>query len=163
MEPAKKAEKSLGLGFKFDPDSYSECYPGTKAEEDVNIDSDEETDFSKMDLVSGPRLCSAMCSRLSIRYLMKTIQQGSKKGLVNRWDFDTSEEYNQYMGNKEAMPRAAFQFGVKMADGRKTKRLPGDAAKTEKVKLDKEWNQISKIIDKRKTGDYGDYGKKPKY
>lgn len=34
------------MGFKFDTsDSYSECYPGTRAEEDVNIDSDEEGDY----------------------------------------------------------------------------------------------------------------------
>jgi len=39
------------MSVKFDTDSYSECYPGTKAEEDVNIDSDEEVDFTKMDLV----------------------------------------------------------------------------------------------------------------
>lgn len=36
---------------KFDADSYAECYPGTRAEEDVNVDSDDEPDFDKMDLV----------------------------------------------------------------------------------------------------------------
>lgn len=63
--------------------------------------------------------------------------------------------------------RAAFQFGVKMGDGRKTRNKPGDQkseAIQKKTKLDKEWNQISKIIDKRKTGDFGSFGsKKPKY
>ena len=49
-----------------------------------------------------------------------------------------------------------------MGDGRKTRRLPGDN-KNDKVKLDKEWNQISKLIDKRKSGDFGSLGKKPKY
>jgi len=43
-----------------------------------------------------------------------------------------------------------------MTDGRKTKRLPGDDTKKleskNKVKLDKEWTQISKLIDKRKQG-----------
>ena len=61
--------------------------------------------------------------------------------------------------------RAAFQFGVKMTDGRKTRRLPGDEKKNDKVKLDKEWTQISKLIDKRKQGGGGgssDY-KKLKY
>jgi IK cytokine len=33
-----------------------------------------------------------------------------------RWDFDTAEEYGDYMGNKEAMPKAAFQYGMKMSD-----------------------------------------------
>ncbi len=49
-----------------------------------------------------------------------------------------------------------------MTDGRKTRRAGYDS-KTEKAKIDKEWNEISKIIEKRK-GDNGsgDY-KKPKY
>lgn len=50
-----------------------------------------------------------------------------------------------------------------MTDGRKTRRLPGEEKKNDKVKLDKEWAQISKLIDKRKqSGGGGDY-KKPKY
>ena len=52
-----------------------------------------------------------------------------------------------------------------MNDGRKTRRATFDP-KVEKAKLDKEWNQISKIIEKRKTGESsvlgGDY-KKPKF
>jgi IK cytokine len=48
--------------------------------------------------------------------------------------------------------RAAFQYGVKMNDGRKTRRFGGlnDKAK-EKAKLNREWQQISQIIDKRKN------------
>jgi hypothetical protein len=50
-----------------------------------------------------------------------------------------------------------------MGDGRKTRNKPGDA-KADKNKLDKEWTQISKLIDKRKSGDMGILGgKKPKY
>ena len=92
----------------------ADCYKqGTRAEEDVNIDSDDEADFDKMDL-------------------------GNKKGQVGKWDFDTNEEYSSYMSNKEALPKAAFQFGVKMNDGRKTRRAPFDP-KIEKQKIDKEW------------------------
>jgi IK cytokine len=36
---------------------------------------------------------------------------------VGRWDFDTAEEYADYMSKKEALPKAAFQYGVKMAEG----------------------------------------------
>lgn len=66
--------------------------------------------------------------------------------------------------NYTVYSRAAYQFGLKMTDGRKTRRLPGDDKKTDKVKLDKEWTQISKLIDKRKQGGAGgsDY-KKLKY
>jgi IK cytokine len=63
---------------------------------------------------------------------------GNKKGQVGKWDFDTNEEYSSYMSKKEALPKAAFQFGVKMNDGRKTRRTPFDP-KVEKQKIDKEW------------------------
>ncbi|CAF1403715.1 unnamed protein product [Adineta ricciae] len=120
----KKAKGDFQL--KFSDDSYAECYPGTMAEEDVNVDSDDEPDFDKMDM-------------------------GSKKGPVGRWDFDTAEEYSDYMGQKEAMPKAAFQYGVKMNDGRKTRR--GAGPKDEKQKVEREWQQISKIIESKRKGD----------
>ena len=28
-----------------------------------------------------------------------------------RWDFDTPEEYSEYMSSREALPKAAFQYG----------------------------------------------------
>ena len=89
--------------------------------------------------------------------------QGNKKGPIGRWDFDTAEEYADYMSSKEALPKAAFQYGVKMNEGRKTRGKVG--AKTDKAKLDKEWNKISAIIDKRKTsgGGGGSMPKMPKY
>ncbi|CAB4018724.1 Red, partial [Paramuricea clavata] len=107
-------------------DHYSECYPGGM-DADYNYDSEEEVDYSKMDM-------------------------GNKKGPIKRWDFETEEEYNSYMERREALPKAAFQFGVKMSDGRKTRRT---GPKDEKAKLDRDWNKISQIISKRKT-DGGD-------
>lgn len=104
------------------PEGYSECYPGIDTSYAMD-DSDEEVDYTKMDL-------------------------GNKKGPVGRWDFDTAEEYADYMSQKEALPKAAFQYGVKMSEGRKTRGRVG--MKNEKAKLDKEWNKISSLIDKRK-------------
>lgn len=116
---------------------YAECYPGLMEMEDAIGDSDEETDYSKMDM-------------------------GNKKGPVGRWDFDTPEEYSDYMSSREALPKAAFQYGMKMSDGRKTRGKIGQ--KNEKAKLDKEWNQISALIEKRKGGPGGGgSAKKPKY
>lgn len=74
---------------------------------------------------------------------------GNKKGPIGRWDFDTQEEYSQYMNNKEALPKAAFQYGVKMADGRRTRTKTKE--KNEKQQLDREWNKIQNIIQKRKV------------
>ena len=85
---------------------------------------------------------------------------------MGRWDFDTAEEYSDYMSKKEALPKAAFQYGVKMTEGRKTRGKVAGGPRNEKAKLDKEWNKISSIIDKRKTGGGGGGGsasKKPKY
>ncbi|CAF4443160.1 unnamed protein product, partial [Adineta steineri] len=61
---SSSSHKKNKTGFQSNPDgdSYAECYPGTMAEEDVNIDPDDEPDFDKMDM-------------------------GSKKGPVGRWDF----------------------------------------------------------------------------
>ncbi|XP_071950668.1 protein Red-like [Antedon mediterranea] len=109
--------------------SYAECYPGLMESIDACDDSDDEADYSKMDL-------------------------GNKKGPLSRWDFETQDDYSSYMNNKEAMPKAAFQFGLKMSEGRKTRRVGGQ--KNEKAELDKEWNKIQQIIAKRKATGTGD-------
>ena len=41
--------------------------------------------------------------------------------------------------------RAAFQYGVKMNAGRKTRRYGKGGEKDEKAKLDREWKQISNV------------------
>ena len=84
---------------------------------DAIDDSDEEADFSKMDM-------------------------GNKKGPVGRWDFDTAEEYSDYMDTVEAMPKAAFQYGVKMSDGRRSRKTQ----KHGRNELDKEWEKIQSLI-----------------
>ena len=58
----------------------------------------------------------------------------------------------KYNEQKEAMPKAAFQFGVKMQDGRKTQKQNKDK------KLTKELHKIHKIMDRKKTkgGEYDD-------
>ena len=32
---------------------------------------------------------------------------------MNRFDFDNAEDYGDYMAKREAMPKAAFQYGQK--------------------------------------------------
>ena len=39
------------------------------------------------------------------RLLTSVVFQGNKKGPLGRWDFDTQEEYSDYMNNKEALPK----------------------------------------------------------
>lgn len=121
-----------------EPEGYAECYPGLEEMNDAIDDSDDEVDYTKMDL-------------------------GNKKGPIGRWDFDTQEEYSDYMSTKEALPKAAFQYGVKMQDGRKTRKHKTE--KNEKAELDREWQKIQNIIQKRKGdgGDDGPSGKSAKY
>ena len=40
------------------------------------------------------------------------------------------------------LSRAAFQFGIKMSEGRKTRRA---GPKDEKAKLDRDWQKISQV------------------
>jgi len=126
-------KRSLG-DFFGTSNSYAECYPATMDE--LAVDSDDEVDYSKMD-------------------------QGNKKGPLGRWDFDTQEEYSDYMNNKEALPKAAFQYGIKMSEGRKTRRFKET---NEKAELDRQWKKISAIIEKRKKAEAdGVDVKRPKY
>ncbi|XP_034945864.1 protein Red [Chelonus insularis] len=112
-----------------EPEGYAECYPGLDEMQDAIDDSDDEVDYTKMDL-------------------------GNKKGPIGRWDFDTPEEYSEYMNNKEALPKAAFQYGVKMADGRRTRKY--NKEKNEKAELDREWQKIQNIMNKRKPANGAD-------
>uniref|UniRef100_A0A2I3HF19 RED-like N-terminal domain-containing protein n=1 Tax=Nomascus leucogenys TaxID=61853 RepID=A0A2I3HF19_NOMLE len=133
-ESLKMAEDIKQLGDFFGmSNSYAECYPATM--DDMAVDRDEEVDYSKMD-------------------------QGNKKGPQGSWDLDTQEEYSEYMNNKEALPKAAFQYGIKMSEGRKTRRFKET---NDKAELDCQW-KISAIIEKRKkTEADGVEVKRPKY
>uniref|UniRef100_A0A0A9Z548 Protein Red n=1 Tax=Lygus hesperus TaxID=30085 RepID=A0A0A9Z548_LYGHE len=125
---SKKESRAAGILSRLaaEPTGYAECYPGLDEMQDAIEDSDDEVDYTKMD-------------------------QGNKKGPVGRWDFDTQEEYSQYMNTKEALPKAAFQYGVKMVDGRRTRKH--NKEKNERAELDREWNKIQNIIQKRKGPD----------
>ncbi|XP_042437663.1 suppressor of mec-8 and unc-52 protein homolog 2-like [Zingiber officinale] len=120
----------------FISESYSECYPGYQEYNHQVVDSDDEDDLSKMDM------------------------GGRAKGRLHRWDFETEEEWAKYNEQKEAMPKAAFQFGVKMQDGRKTRKQNKDQ------KLTNDLHKINKILARKKAereghDDKGDYDDDP--
>ncbi|KAF8388682.1 hypothetical protein HHK36_025362 [Tetracentron sinense] len=104
----------------FISESYSECYPGYQEYNREVVDSDDEDDLSKMDM------------------------GGRAKGRLHRWDFETEEDWATYNEQKEAMPKAAFQFGVKMQDGRKTRKQNKDQ------KITNELHKINKILARKK-------------
>ncbi|KAL8488164.1 hypothetical protein ACS0TY_023987 [Phlomoides rotata] len=105
----------------FISESYSECYPGYQEYNREVVDSDDEGDLSKMDM------------------------GGRAKGRLHRWDFETEEEWAKYNEQKEAMPKAAFQFGVKMQDGRKTRKQNRDQ------KLTNDLHKINKILARKRA------------
>ncbi|RUP49820.1 RED-like protein N-terminal region-domain-containing protein [Jimgerdemannia flammicorona] len=78
------------------------------------------------------------------------IDQGTnrnKRAQLTRFNFETDEEWSRYKDTVEINPRAAYQFGVKMGDGRKTKR--GEKREmSEKQKIDRDWQKISNIMEK---------------
>ncbi|XP_055340106.1 protein Red-like [Paramacrobiotus metropolitanus] len=115
------------LRVESGPDSYAECYPGFHEALEAAVDSDEDDDLSKMD-------------------------HGNNKSAISRKAFDTDEDYSNYMAQREALPKAAFQYGVKMTDGRKKAK---SSTKNEKAKINSEWTKISALIQKRKDG--GDF------
>eukprot|EP00920_Eleutheroschizon_duboscqi_P026748 GHVT01065563.1.p1 GENE.GHVT01065563.1~~GHVT01065563.1.p1 ORF type:complete len:490 (+),score=145.54 GHVT01065563.1:876-2345(+) len=115
-----------------EPASYLECYPsiggGTTM---AAYDSDDEDveDRSKMD-------------------------SGRQKpyGARRRDDFESHKDWEEYQLAKEALPKAAFQYGKKVAEERTTRRK-------KKPNLDQEWKQIEKMITERSTLDIGSIGK----
>lgn len=87
--------------------------------DDLAVDSDEEVDYSKMDQVTTLP-ASSIAARVTtqlfnvtlvnnfiyvLHIFMLFVFQGNKKGPLGRWDFDTQEEYSDYMNNKEALPK----------------------------------------------------------
>ena len=99
------------------------------------VDSDEEVDYSKMD-------------------------QGNKKGPLRRWDFDTQEEYSEYMNNRETLPEAAFQYGIKMPQGLKTRRFEET---NDKAELDQQWKKSAVTKRRKKMEADGFEVKRPTY
>eukprot|EP00808_Paulinella_micropora_P026998 g21573.t1 len=90
----KKTKAKTTEDKKKDPmqvEEYYEAYPSYGG-----LSDDDEDDLSKMD-------------------------QGRGRDRLRPWDFDTEGEWESYNSNREANPKAAFQFGLKMADGRKQK------------------------------------------
>ncbi|KAI8987657.1 RED-like protein N-terminal region-domain-containing protein, partial [Mycotypha africana] len=71
----------------------------------------------------------------------------NKKAQLTRWDFDTEEEWQKYKDSIEIHPKSAFQFGVKLGDGRKRNRER--KGMTEKQKLDREYQKVKNIMSQK--------------
>lgn len=56
-------------------------------------------------LVAAGGAVAHLCTSLLSQRWSCCVFQGNKKGPLGRWDFDTQEEYSDYMNNKEALPK----------------------------------------------------------
>eukprot|EP00803_Ostreobium_quekettii_P003924 evm.model.scf_1664.2 EVM.evm.TU.scf_1664.2 scf_1664:24737-30361(+) len=101
----------------FLPEHYAECYPGYHDSFAAEVVDSDDEDYGQMDTKG--------------------------KGL-SRYNFDTEEDWQRYKESLEAMPKAAFQYGVKMTDGRKTHK--GLEAKRREQKMETQLQKIEKIL-----------------
>lgn len=91
------------------------------------------------------------------KFSFSVLSMTQAKGRLHRWDFETEEDWAKYNEQKEAMPKAAFQFGVKMQDGRKTRKQNKDQ------KLNNELHKINQIMDKKKKEKPGSFDEPSHY
>ncbi|KAF9414399.1 hypothetical protein BGZ94_000405, partial [Podila epigama] len=100
----KKVRGLQELEVDEDADYYSAYGLGTGSRNLGNTayDSDEDEDEGESTI------------------LMDQGTHKNKRAQKGRFDFDTEEGFNRYKDTVEAVPKTAFQFGVKMSDGRKT-------------------------------------------
>lgn len=76
----------------------------------------------------------------------------NKQRQLTRWDFNTEEEWRHYKDTCVILPKAAFQFGVKLSDGRQKGFHHQNSNETKDEKLNRELKQIEKIIDNKYGG-----------
>lgn len=72
----------------------------------------------------------------------------NKKAQLTRWDFDTEEEWQKYKDTIEIHPKSAFQFGVKLSDGRRKNREKRKDM-SEQQRLNREYQQVKNIMSKK--------------
>lgn len=127
----RKTTDKRELDPSFVSENYTECYPGAYESSFTTAvveegDSDDD-DLSKMDMGTKAR----------------------KR--IKPWHFESDAAWNKFNDTLEATPKAAYQFGVKMGDGRK-KDLKKNAKKSKEAKINQELQKINNLMSKRKPG-----------
>ncbi|PFH38085.1 RED family protein [Besnoitia besnoiti] len=110
----------------FVSDTYAECYPGFGSEVAyLGYDSDEEGDGKE----------KARVDTGEYRVIKGKNQQ-----------FKSKEEYEKYIGEVEFVPKAALQYGRRLAG----EFGPG-AKKKRKMNIDQEWKKIEGMLKEKKA------------
>ncbi|KXZ49042.1 hypothetical protein GPECTOR_23g129 [Gonium pectorale] len=139
--PGQEEAKARAADGDADDDAYAECYPGMAGFVGALVDSDDE----------GGAL--------------DHMDSKQAKGKT-RADFATDEEWHRYKESRETLPRAAFQYGVKRADGRKSHKELEKGAVVEQrqrdQKLDGQLRRIEKLLQEKGHEHTEAFAKKPK-
>ncbi|KAJ9087560.1 hypothetical protein DSO57_1031982 [Entomophthora muscae] len=69
----------------------------------------------------------------------------NKRKQLSRWDFDDEEAWARYKEKQVHMPKAAFQFGVKMSEGRSQAKKSSNPEE----KLNREYQKLKSFMDKK--------------
>eukprot|EP00842_Homolaphlyctis_polyrhiza_P006821 jgi/Hompol1/728/HPOL_002568-RA len=86
----------------------------------------------------------------------------NKKRQLSKFDFETEEEWIAYKETQVHMPKAAFQFGVKVAEGRKKEIKDKDKRGTsEETKFSREYQQLEKLYRSKYGSGLGDDNQEP--
>ncbi|KAI9497247.1 RED-like protein N-terminal region-domain-containing protein [Zychaea mexicana] len=121
-----------GLGTSALPTSFED------RQRTVAYDSDEEDQEERGGSGSGAASTSL-------------VDQGThrnKKAQLTRWDFDNEEQWQKYKDSVEIHPKSAFQYGVKLGDGRKRNREQRRGM-SDKQKLNRDYQMVKNIMDKK--------------
>ncbi|KAJ3331749.1 hypothetical protein HDU76_002305 [Blyttiomyces sp. JEL0837] len=87
--------------------------------------------------------------------------KANKRRQMSRFDFETEEEWAAYKESQVHIPKAAFQFGVKNADGRrKIGGKGGGGGNKEAAKLNKEFQMLDKVMTEKYGESIGGSGSK---
>ncbi|KAK4513056.1 uncharacterized protein ATC70_000093 [Mucor velutinosus] len=86
-------------------------------------------------------------SAAAVTQMMDQGTNKNKKAQLTRWDFDTEDEWQNYKDNIEIHPKSAFQYGVKLGDGRKRNRER--KGMNDKQRLDRDYQQVKNIMSKK--------------
>ncbi|KAJ3205288.1 hypothetical protein HDU82_005305 [Entophlyctis luteolus] len=137
---AKKVKS--GLSFSRSANNYGE----EDTEFDQYYDSDEDDDENDGEKEENPN-DGENSARRDAEQLDMGIK-ARKRTQLKRYDFETEAEFQAYKDSQVVMPKSAYQFGVKSADGRKNRRELSSGGKKlgEDAKLDREMKQLDKMM-----------------
>ncbi|KAJ1982405.1 hypothetical protein H4R35_000285 [Dimargaris xerosporica] len=158
LGPLPGAQRSVGLRLQnfnqADETGYGITEElGGSSSDDNDSDGHSHTTRNGVTVCTGIQPTGVSEAPSTLRVPTTVMDQGTaknKRAQLSRWDFDTLEEWQHYKEQQTALPKAAFQYGVKVADGRKRSNRP--LAKTpfkpkdEKAKLDRDLLKIKRIM-----------------